>query len=128
LSLLGHVDVVVASPGPLAWDAARTGVPVLAPSRHPIPAEQARRRLARLVPSALARNPGFWHSIGNDLVEARYGDWRTDEWVLRARALREACSERPSRLRRKFRKFQRDPHKFWLDSTLGAWAARVRDE
>ncbi len=120
-SLLGHVDAVLAPPGPLAWDAARVGVPVLAPERPQIPADLVERQLSRTVPALLAQEREFWNALVGSLLAGEVEpSWGTASWVRQARQ-RRADSQGEPRWQRKLLKFQRDPAAFWADS----WLARV---
>ncbi len=126
-SLLGQVDAVIAPPGPLAWDAARVGVPVFDPASAPgLPPELAARRLARTVPAALVGDPGFWEQLARDVSSGvRSPRWGTIRWLLQAREKPRTVANTkfsgPSNLNRKLGKLRRDPRAFWSDS----WLAHV---
>lgn len=122
-ALLGNVDAVVAPPGPLAWDAARAGVPVFHPTFAPrMPPGLATRRLTRLVPTALVGDSAFWRGLAADLLtDAPSSPWGTAAWMLegRARATHRAHGQSVSKLTtatRKLRKLRNDPVAFWNDS------------
>jgi hypothetical protein len=121
LSLLGRVHAVVASQGPLAWDAARIGVPVIEPEPvRALPAAGVERRLASLVPGMLVHDDAFWAAIGSQLAEGiNPAAWGTTAWTLRAR--HSAVPPSPlstSTWQRKLLKFRRDPARFWADSRV----------
>lgn len=122
LSLLGHVDAVVAPLGPLCWDAQRLGVPVLEPrSSSEAAMKLARRRLACVVPAALVGQQAFWRSLGRQLAETTAESaWGTDVWVLRSRHCRaQAAAELGGAAwQQKLLKLRRDPRRFWADSIL----------
>jgi hypothetical protein len=122
LSLLGRVHAVVASQGPLAWDAARIGVPVIEPEPvRALPAARVERRLSCMMPSRLLDDDGFWKSIGDQLAfGVEPDDWGTTAWTLRAR---DTLPSRPGQLmagtwQRKLLKLKRDPAAFWADSKV----------
>ncbi len=122
LSLLGRVHAVVASQGPLAWDAARIGVPVIEPEPvRALPAAGVERRLSCMVPGRLAEDNTFWYAIGNQLADGiRPEDWGTTAWTLQARDSFPA-SQWPlaaSAWQRKLLKLRRDPSGFWADSKV----------
>lgn len=122
LSLMGRVHAVVASQGPLAWDAIRLGVPVVEP--HPVsalPAVSVERRLACTVPARLATSREFWDRIGRQLAEGiERDDWGTLAWTLRARRERAHNAGPLAKVawHRKLLKLKRDPAAFWADSKI----------
>ncbi len=121
-SLLGRVSIVVASPGPLAWDALRAGCEVVAPGPLDLHTERwARQRLAHLVPHPLSRSERFWDRLLHDCaagVPSR--PWGTSHWIREAIDLNEAelreLTPRWRRARQKLRKLRKDPVAFGLDS------------
>lgn len=95
-SLLGHVDGVVASNGPLAWDATRLGLPVVELAGVGPPPELAAMRLARIVPASLVGDRRFWRRIVSDLVlERGAGSWSTSEWLRQARERFDVSGQTP---------------------------------
>jgi hypothetical protein len=122
LSLLGRVHAVVASQGPLAWDAARIGVPVIEPEPvRALPAAGVERRLACMVPGSLVDDEAFWSMIGSQLVDGiKSEEWGTTAWTLLARdgvgAL--AGGFAAGKWQRKLLKLKRDPARFWADSKV----------
>lgn len=123
LSLLGRVSAVLSAPGPLAWDAARLGVPVIEASRTwPLSAHVVDRRLAHIVPATLASHASFWKVLGAQLAETEAtGEWGTIAWLLRARegsALPATTFIDGARFKRKLLKLRRSPASFWDDSAL----------
>jgi hypothetical protein len=121
-SLLGHVDAVVAAPGPLAWDAVRCGARLLTlPARGERPALD--RRLASVVPATLGASPAFWRSVALALLDGvEPTEWGTRAWMLRAREPSRDGTQpaRGQRLLKRLMKLRRDPAAFWEDS----WLAR----
>lgn len=118
LPLLGHVDCVVASDGPLAWDARRAGVPLVVVGERQYDRKAA---LSRLVPAALATKETFWLSLSRALTVGRIpAEWGTFSWVRASRRLTRA--PRPSSVvARKLLKMRREPDAFWHDSRLAKW-------
>ena len=126
LSLLGRVTSVLAPRGPLAWDAERLGVPVIDPEPTPrLPQRVVERRLARVVPAALAADASFWTTLGSQLAQAEVAtDWGTIAWLLRARESRSLPRTGllgAAALKRKLLKLQQDPGAFWGDSLVGRY-------
>jgi hypothetical protein len=122
LSLLGRVHAVVASQGPLAWDAARIGVPVIEPEPvRALPAAGVERRLACMVPGRLVDDDAFWLMIGSQLADGiNSEEWGTSAWTLLARdsgaAVRGGFPA--GTWQRKLLKLRRDPARFWADSKM----------
>jgi hypothetical protein len=118
-SLLGHADAVFTPEGPLAWDAARAGVPVaISPGRHSVPAELAQRRLSRTVPALLSGDRTFWVTLATSLLEGdALAPWGTADWLRQAHERRPAIPSQP-RWKLKLLKLRRDPRAFWADSWL----------
>lgn len=125
-SLLGKVHVVLAPPGPLAWDATRSGLRVLrpvSPSKRELGEE--RIRLAHTLPAALAVSEAHWREILSNLLAERFDEdhWGTMQWCRQA-----ICSAESStrvrhgspigRVRRRLLKLQRDPEAFFRESKL----------
>lgn len=126
LSLLGRATSVLAPRGPLAWDAARLGVPVFDPEPTPrLPLRVVERRLARVVPAVLAADASFWKTLGAQLAAAEVvNGWGTIPWLLQARQCRllpSAALFGAGHLRRKLQKLQRDPSAFWGDSLVARY-------
>jgi hypothetical protein len=131
-ALLGNVEAVLASPGPLAWDAERAGVPVFQVSPEAgVPAELVARRLTRTVPTALVGDPLFWQRLATDVLgDPDSMQWGTVAWLLRAReqTKEHRRDSHPSKLanaKRKLRKLRRDPAGFWADSWLARRAGQT---
>lgn len=120
-SLFGRLDAVVAPPGPLAWDAARAGVPCyqLESSSGP-PSHLAEWRLARVVPEPLLGAGWFWRDLIGEILTGTWGTrWGTDRWLRLARTHAAVAETGPlPRLQRKFLKLRREPRKFFVDSKL----------
>lgn len=120
-SLLGRVHAVVADDGPLAWDAARAGVPWFTLGAAPAARDEASRRLlAATVPASLATDRAFWLELGAQLsLAAPVMGWGTKHWVRQARERQsERLRDASPRWKRKLRKWRRDPLAFWSDSWL----------
>ncbi len=119
LSLLGRVHAVVASQGPLAWDAARLGVPVFEPEPvRALSAASVERRLSSMVPAKLLGDREFWECIGSQLADGA-SDWGTVAWTLRARGAHpKPVGLLASAWPRKLLKLRRDPVGFWSDSKV----------
>jgi hypothetical protein len=123
LSLLGRASSVLAPPGPLAWDAARLGVPVIDAEAKPrLSPSVVDRRLARVVPAALVSDGGFWRALVAQLAEPDdAAEWGTIAWLLQAREERQRMPAGlfgAARLSRKLLKLRRDPRRFWADSAV----------
>ena len=117
-SLLGHVDALIAEPGPLTWDAARVGLPTWSADGVAAPASALEsRRLARLVPESLVGDADFWRQLVDDLLRGDCSLWGTQQWLELARE-RAAARERawPQRLKRKLGKLRRDPRGVWAEA------------
>jgi hypothetical protein len=120
--LLPRVAAVVATRGPLALDAVRSGLPVviagpLAPGTDQTWALAA----CNVVPEAVQRDPRFWSSVADRLAGAERGSgWGTRAWVLQSRNAVRSSSGLP-RWTRKLEKWRRDPVAFWRDSRLVRW-------
>jgi hypothetical protein len=127
LSLLGRVSCVLAQPGPLAWDAARLGVPVIDPeTTQRLPRNIVERRLAGVVPAALALDRAFWHGLATELQGANEEpEWGTVSWLL---SVREGRSKRgntslfaAASAKRKLLKLRQEPGRFWADSAVARY-------
>ena len=118
-SLFGRLDAVVAPPGPLAWDAARSGVPCfeLDPSSGPT-SRLAERRLAHVVPEQLGAAGWFWRGLIGELLDGTCrARWGTGHWLRLARAHAARAEAGPLLgFQRKLLKLRRDPAKFVADS------------
>jgi len=120
-ALLGHVDAVIARPGPLWWDAAAANVPVFCP--EPVSAvEQAvlDQRLSHIVPAHLARRSSFWRELVRHIIDGQQPEtWGTLSWLSNAAASRSELDDSDlARVRRKMLKLRRDPIAFFRDSRL----------
>lgn len=120
--LLSRVEAVLARRGALAFDAERSGLPVVVEGEAGLGAEQTSVSAAcNVVPEALQHDPRFWNSVADRLAGAAPASgWGTRSWVLQSRdAVRPQTGL--SRWARKLEKWRRDPVSFWRDSRLYRW-------
>jgi len=120
--LLSRVEAVVARPGALAFDAERSGLPVVVdvPS-GPRTGQVWVSAACNVVPEAVQHDPRFWNSVADRLAGAgRANGWGTRSWVLQSRDAVRSQSEL-TRWARKLEKWRRDPIAFWHDSRLFRW-------
>jgi hypothetical protein len=120
--LLARVDAVVASRAALAFDAVRSGLPVVVAGSVAAGTRQAWAVAAcNVVPAAVQHAPRLWARVADRLAGAeRVNDWGTRAWVLQSRdALRSPSAL--TRWSRKLEKWRRDPVAFWRDSRLLRW-------
>jgi hypothetical protein len=120
--LLARVEAVVARRGALAFDAERSGLPVVVEGRSGPGAEQTWVSAAcNVVPAGVHHDPRFWSSVADRLAGAGRGSgWGTRSWVLQSRDVVRSQSGL-SRWARKLEKWRRDPVSFWRDSLLYRW-------
>ena len=120
--LLFRVEAVLARRGALAFDAVRSGLPVVIDGPSGPSAEQVGVSAAcNVVPETVVHDSRFWNSVADRLAGAgRTNGWGTRWWVLQGR---DAVRSRSglSRWARKLEKWRRDPISFWRDSRLYRW-------
>jgi hypothetical protein len=125
-AVLGRAAYVIGCRNPLCYDAARLGLPVCVPSgcaaRDP---ERPELDLAGLVTAPLLADGRFWSHVAE--TAARVCAQReapppllTPEWIALGRDnLRQRASIPPPvwrQVQRKYKKFKRDPDRFYADS------------
>jgi hypothetical protein len=120
--LLFRVEAVLARPGALAFDAERSGLPLVVEGLLGPGAERTWVAAAcNVVPQAVQHDPRFWSSVADRLAGAgRANGWGTRSWVLQSRETVRSQSEL-THWARKLEKWRRDPIAFWRDSRLVRW-------
>jgi hypothetical protein len=120
--VLGHAAIVIAPPGPLAFDAIRFRIPVLQPATcEPYPDALLDERLPGLVPASLLDCESLWRHVAAQTRRVAQGQRPeplcTPEWLLHGRALVASAQPRHfDRTRRRIRKLWREPARFFAES------------
>lgn len=120
--LLFRVEAVVARRGALAFDAERSGLPVVLDAPSGPSTEQIWVSAAcNVVPAALVHDARFWSGVADRLAGAGPANgWGTRSWVLQSRDMVRSQS-RLTRWAGKLEKWRRDPVSFWRDSKVFRW-------
>jgi hypothetical protein len=121
LGLLRSMDLIVAPPGPLLWDAMRLGLATCDADGKPHPLD-ALAPLNHGVPAGLATTASWWRTLGEVPVSDwpdQFADWRRVQAVTLLKPPGGGQG-----LIRKVRKLVRDPVLFCADSS-SPWLRRL---
>lgn len=126
-AVLGRAAYVLGGEGPLTYDAARAGVPVLT-RRGRVENWRTAGALAGLVPASLLDEPQLWRHVAETAREVHRSKCTpaplmTPAWVGTGRDRIRSHLAKPTsywwRLRRRHDKLRRDPRRFFADSRHG---------